>query len=73
MTQLAARGELAVGEDFGHGSLISTTFTGRLADMITIGDFRAVVPTVRGRAWLTAIGHYLVDPFPAGLLIGCRP
>ena len=38
--------------------------------------FPAVVPTVRGRAWLTGIGHYLLDPedpFPAGFLIGRRP
>jgi proline racemase len=73
MAQLAARGELAVGEDFVHGSLIGTTFTGRLVDTTTVGDFPAVVPTVRGRAWLTGIGHYLLDPedpFPAGFLIG---
>jgi proline racemase len=41
-----------------------------------VGDFPAVVPTVRGRAWLTGLGHYLLDPedpFPAGFLIGRRP
>jgi proline racemase len=73
MAQLAARGELAIGEDFVHGSLIGTTFTGRLVDTTTVGGFPAVVPTVRGRAWLTAMGHYLLDPddpFPAGFLIG---
>ena len=75
MAQLAARGELAIGEDFVHGSLIGTTFTGRLVDTTTVGGFPAVVPTVRGRAWLTAMGHYLLDPddpFPAGFLIGER-
>jgi proline racemase len=75
MAQLAARGRLAIGEEFVHGSLIGTTFTGRLVDSTTVGDFPAVVPTVRGRAWLTAIGHYLLDPddpFPAGFLIGSR-
>jgi proline racemase len=76
MAQLAARGELAIGEDFVHGSLIGTTFTGRLVERAMVGDFPAVVPTVRGRAWLTGIGHYLLDPedpFPAGFLIGRRP
>ena len=76
MAQLAARGELAIGEDFVHGSLIGTTFTGRLVERATVGGFPAVVPTVRGRAWLTGIGHYLLDPedpFPAGFLIGRRP
>ena len=76
MAQLEARGELAIGEDFVHGSLIGTTFTGRLVERAMVGDFPAVVPTVRGRAWLTGIGHYLLDPedpFPAGFLIGRRP
>jgi proline racemase len=75
MAQLAARGQLGIGEDFVHGSLIGTTFTGRLVGATTVGSFPAVVPTVRGRAWLTAIGHYLLDPddpFPAGFLIGPR-
>ena len=73
MAQLAARGELAIGQDFVHGSLIGTTLTGPLADTTTVGGFPAVVLTVRGRAWLTAMGHYLLDPddpFPARFLIG---
>jgi proline racemase len=44
-------------------------------DTATVGGIPAVVPTVRGRAWLTAMGHYLLDPddpFPAGFLIGNR-
>jgi proline racemase len=76
MAQLAARGELGLDEDFVHGSLIGTTFTGRLVGRATVGDFPAVIPTVRGRAWLTAMGHYLLDPddpFPAGFLMGRRP
>ncbi len=75
MAQLAARGELGLHEDFVHGSLLGTTFTGRLVDSTTVGPFPAVVPTVRGRAWLTGVGHYLLDPddpFPSGFLIGGR-
>ena len=73
MAQLAARGELGLDEDFVHGSLIGRSFTGRLTGRTTVGNFPAVVPSVRGRAWLTAMGHYLLDPedpFPAGFLIG---
>jgi proline racemase len=76
MAQLAARGRLGVGEDFVHGSLIGTTFTGRVVDTTTVGGFPAVVPAIRGRAWITAMGHYLLDPddpFPAGFLIGRNP
>ena len=72
MAQLAARGELGLHEDFVHGSLIGRSFTGRLVAQTTVGGFPAVIPTVRGQAWLTAIGHYLLDPddpFPAGFLV----
>jgi proline racemase len=73
MAQLAARGELGLHENFVHGSLIGTSFTGRLVDTVTVGEFPGVIPTVRGRAWVTGMGHYLLDPddpFPAGFLIG---
>ena len=38
-----------------------------------VGELEAVVPTVRGRAWITGITTYLLDPddpFPAGFLFG---
>jgi proline racemase len=75
MAQLAARGELGLDEDFVHGSLIGRSFTGRLVGRTAVGGFPAVIPTVRGRAWITGMGHYLLDPddpFPAGFLIGGR-
>ncbi|HEY3733636.1 MAG TPA: proline racemase family protein [Streptosporangiaceae bacterium] len=73
MAQLAARGQLGLHEDFEHGSLLGTTFTGRLVEATTVGGFPAVVPTVRGRAWVTGMAQYLLDPddpFPAGFLLG---
>ncbi len=76
MAQLAARGELGLHEDFVHGSIIGSTFTGRLVDTATVGGFPAVIPTVRGRAWVTGLAHYLLDPddpFPAGFLMGRSP
>ena len=76
MAQLAARGELGLNEDFVHGSLIGRSFTGRLTGRTTVGEFDAVIPSVRGQAWLTAMGNYLLDPedpFPAGFLIGRQP
>jgi proline racemase len=72
MAQLFAGGELELNEDFVHESVIGTRFTGRVVATTTVGDFAAVVPTVRGRAWLTAISTYLLDPndpFPAGFLM----
>ena len=73
MAQLHARGELRLGEDYVHASVLGTRFTGRLVGTTTVGGFEAVVPTVRGRAWVTGLASYLLDPddpFPAGFLLG---
>jgi proline racemase len=72
MAQLFAAGELRLHEDFVHESVIGTRFTGRIVATTTVGEFAAVVPTIRGRAWLTGISTYLLDPndpFPAGFLM----
>jgi proline racemase len=69
MASLHARGELAIGEDFVNESIIGTRFVGRLVEEADVGGVPAVVPEVTGRAWITAMGQYLLDerdPFPAG-------
>jgi proline racemase len=72
MAQLWARGRLALGQDFVNESVIGTRFTGRLVGETAVGDLPAVVPEVTGRAWITAMGQYLLDdrdPFPAGFAL----
>ncbi|WP_181789210.1 proline racemase family protein [Streptomyces phytophilus] len=72
MAQLYARGELALGADFVNESLLGTLFTGRLEAETEVGDLLAQVPTVTGRAWITGMGQYLLDPedpFPAGFTL----
>jgi proline racemase len=69
MAELWARGELALGEDFVNESFIGSTFTGRLIRETTVGGIPAVVPTITGRAWITGLGQYLLDPsdpYPMG-------
>lgn len=73
MALLHARGELGLEEDYVHASVIGTRFTGRLLAETSVGGFPAVVPTVRGRAWVTGMASYRLDPddpFPAGFLLG---
>ncbi len=76
MAQLHARGELPLDQDFVNESFIGSTFTGRLIGTTQIDDgtdaILAVLPTVTGRAWITATAQYLLDPtdpFPAGFLL----
>ena len=73
MAALYAKGELGLNEDFHHEGILGTIFTGRLVDTCQVGDYEAVVPTIRGQAWITGISQYVVnddDPFPEGFTIG---
>ena len=69
LAQLHARGELATGEPFVNASVIGTRFAGRVLEETTVGELPAVVPEIRGRAWVTGTAQYLLDPddpFPTG-------
>ncbi|RWZ52973.1 proline racemase [Labedella phragmitis] len=69
MAELWARGELPLDRDFRNDSFIGSTFIGRLVRETEIAGIPAVVPTITGRAWVTGIGQYMLDPsdpFPQG-------
>jgi proline racemase len=70
MAVLHARGELKVGEDFVHESIVGSIFVGTLLQETTVGsDKPAVVPQVSGSAYVTQYSQVVVDstdPFPEG-------
>jgi proline racemase len=73
MAALHARGELALGVPFVHAGVLGTVFHGELHERTTVGGREAVVPSIRGRAWITGyVQHVLApdDPFPRGLTVG---
>jgi proline racemase len=66
---LAARGELAVGDELVNESVITTRFVGRILARTRVGDRDAIVPSITGRAWITGFHQLVVDPgdpFPEG-------
>jgi proline racemase len=72
MAALHRRGELALGEEFVNESVIGSRFTGRLLEETRVGELPAVIPEVSGRAWVTGMGQYLLDPtdpFPSGFAL----
>ena len=72
LAQLHARGELGVGEEFVNRSVIGTRFGARIVAETEVAGLPAVVPEISGRAWITAMGQYLLDPddpFPAGFAL----
>jgi len=69
MAELWRRGELAIGDEFVNESFIGSRFTGRLTGETSVAGIPAVVPEITGRAWVTGMGQYLLDPtdpFPEG-------
>jgi proline racemase len=72
MAALWAKGELSIGQEFVHEGVLGTTFTGKLVRETTLGGLSAVVPTIRGTAWITGTAQYVVDaddPFPDGYTV----
>lgn len=73
MATLHARGRLPLHHDFRHAGILGTVFTGRLHEETTVGPYKAVTPSISGRAWITASGSHTLDPtdpFPEGFTIG---
>ena len=69
MAALHARGDLALGEDFVHHSILGTRFVGRLIRTTTVAGAPAVLPTITGRTWVTGSARWVLepgDPYPAG-------
>jgi Proline racemase len=72
MAALHARGAMHVGDAMTHASVIGTTFDGRIVAEATVGSRAAIVPAIRGSAWITGITEIFVDPddpFPEGYLL----
>ena len=73
MAVLHAKGGLGVGDAFRHEGILGTVFTGRVVEETTVGEYRAIVPTITGQAWITGFASYVVDPsdpFPDGFTVG---
>ena len=72
VAQLVNRGDLSMGEQFVHESIISSLFTGCAVRKADIGEFNGIVPTVAG--WARITGHNSIsiddrDPYAHGFLL----
>jgi proline racemase len=73
MAVLHARGLLRAGEGLIHESIIGSRFEGRIVGETALRDgTRAVLTTIKGRAWITGLHQYFVDPddpWPEGYVV----
>lgn len=68
-----ARGRLALGTDFRQEGILDTVFVARALEETRVGTRHAIIPSIRGRAWITGFAQYVLapdDPFPEGFMVG---
>lgn len=61
MAQWAAKGKLAVGDDFVHESIIGTLFRGRVEAAAKVGNHEAIIPSIEGWARMTGYNTIFID------------
>jgi proline racemase len=64
---------MAVGDRLTMHSVIGSTFEGRILADTAVAERPAILPEVAGRAWITGVHQYLVDPddpWPTGYRVG---
>jgi len=70
-----ATGQLALNQEFVSESIIGSLFHGRLIEETQVGPFKAVIPTIRGRGFISGIQQFVLDerdPWPRGFYLGAR-
>ena len=62
LSVLASKGQIKKGESFIHQSIIGGQFRCEYLDDAEVAGRPAVIPKVTGRAWVTGIHTFLLDP-----------
>ena len=61
MAQWHAQGRLKIGENFIHESIIGSKFIGRIEEETTLGNKKAIVPSIEGWAQVTGYNTIIID------------
>ncbi|ASJ96447.1 4-hydroxyproline epimerase [Shewanella marisflavi] len=72
LAQLYSRGELKVGDEYTHESIIGSQFVGRIEAATKVGEFDAIMPSIKG--WARITGHNAItvdddDPYAFGFQV----
>lgn len=62
MAVLHAKGLLNKGDKMVGRSIIGSRFDCRIVEETTVGDKNAIIPSIRGRAWITGTHQIMLDP-----------
>lgn len=61
LAQLHARGKLDIGQDYVHESFIGSTFIGKIEEETMVGEYQAIVPSVKGWAKVHGYNSIIID------------
>jgi len=61
LAQLHAKGKLKKGVEFIHESFIGSTFVGCIEEETTVGDFPAIIPSIKGWAKIYGYNTIIID------------
>jgi len=62
MAVLQAKGEMQVGEALIGRSIIDSRFDCSIVRQTRVGEKNAIIPSIRGRAWITGTHQIMLDP-----------
>ena len=72
MAMLHAHSKLHVGQPYRYRSILGTEICGRIVEETKVGDYKAIIPEITGRAYITGIQQFVIDdedPFKHGFEI----
>lgn len=72
MAVLQARGQMKVGDELIHASIIGSQFIGKILGVEQVAGRTTIIPQITGRGWITGQHSYLLDPedpWPAGYML----
>jgi 4-hydroxyproline epimerase len=61
IAQWHAKGKLKPGDEFVHESYIGSKFIGRIEEETTIGEHKAIIPSIEGWAQVTGYNNIIID------------
>ncbi|MGE5701047.1 MAG: proline racemase family protein [Clostridia bacterium] len=70
---LFQRKQLAQGENFVHEGIVNSQFVARVIEATKVGEFDAIIPSIEGKAFITGLHQFVVDPsdpLGGGFLLG---
>ncbi|MFX1343404.1 MAG: proline racemase family protein, partial [Promethearchaeota archaeon] len=69
LAALYARGQISINEPFMSESIMGTVFEGKIVGATKVGQFEAVIPVIKGSAYVTGFHQFVVnseDPLKHG-------